>query len=258
MADWPQGVDRRVFATLDSTMAEAARLAPAFAAPTWILAHEQTAGRGRRGRDWVQPAGNFSATLIWSPTGTLEARAQRSFVAALALRDAFVAATGREAAFRLKWPNDVLLNGGKVAGILLESIGTNLAIGFGVNLLAAPMAKEVETRAPLPVSLAKETGAHLTPEAFLDLLAAAYAQREAEFTTRGFAHIRADWLRHAVRLGQEITARLPNREITGIFQTVDEQGALVLKAPDGLHHIPAADIFFAPRADERPGHAASD
>ncbi len=245
-ACWPEGVARRVTDTLDSTMSEAARSAPDLSGPTWIMALRQTAGRGRRGRGWVQPVGNFSATLLWRPVGTIEARAQRSFVAALALRDAFIAATGRDAAFRLKWPNDVLLNGGKVAGILLESIGEHLAIGFGVNLLTAPSGAGIEAAATAPVSLAAETGTRLTQEAFLDLLAPAYAAREAQYCALGFARVRADWLGHAARLGEVITARLPNRQITGTFQTLDEHGALVLKAADGIHHVAAADIFFSP------------
>ncbi len=105
--------------------------------------------------------------------------ALRSFAAALALRDAFVALTGLPQAFTLKWPNDVLLNGQKVAGILLEASGDVLAIGIGVNLIAAPPPEAVEPGAVTPVSLLSETGLRITPEAFLDALAPAYAAREA-------------------------------------------------------------------------------
>jgi len=244
MNTWPDGVQRRVFARLDSTMAEAARLQVDQIAPVWILALSQTAARGRRGRVWHQPAGNFSASLLMRPTGSIEARAQRSFVASLALREAFVAATGREAAFSLKWPNDVLLNGGKVAGILLESLGAHLAIGIGINLLTAPDPATLEQGSVAPVSLLAETGIRLTPEAMLDLLAVAYARWEARFLTCGFGVIRTAWLDRAARLGQVITARTGTSEITGIFQTVDDRGALVLKAADGLRHIPAADVYF--------------
>jgi BirA family transcriptional regulator, biotin operon repressor / biotin---[acetyl-CoA-carboxylase] ligase len=226
-------------------MVEAARLTPDLNGPTWLLALEQTAAKGRRGRDWVQPTGNFSATLIWQPTGSIETRAQRSFVAALALREAFVAATGREDAFSLKWPNDVLLNGGKVAGILLESHGDHLMIGIGVNLREAPPVDAVEAGAVPPVSLLGAIGTAISPEPFLELLAPAFARWEAQFTTFGFAPIREEWLRHAARLGEVITARTGDNERTGTFETVDEAGLLVLNAADGRHTISAADVFFA-------------
>ncbi|MCB1366961.1 MAG: biotin--[acetyl-CoA-carboxylase] ligase [Rhodobacteraceae bacterium] len=244
MAGWPAGTGRRIYPVLDSTMAEAQRLKDAAVGPVWLLALEQNAARGRRGRAWVQPTGNFSATYLFRPGGTLEARALRSFVAALALRDALAAATGRHDNLSLKWPNDVLLQGGKVAGILLESLGEHLALGIGVNLVAAPPPDAVEPGATRPVSLLAATGARIAPEDFLDLLAAAFARREAEFTTYGFAPIRNAWLAGAARLGTEITARTGNSAITGIFETVDEQGCLVLKASDGRHRIAAADVFF--------------
>jgi BirA family transcriptional regulator, biotin operon repressor / biotin---[acetyl-CoA-carboxylase] ligase len=246
MQSWPQGVQCRVFDTIDSTMIEAARIAPELTGPTWIFSREQTQGRGRRGRDWVQPSGNFSATLIWRPDGSIETRALRSFVAALALREAFVAATGREDGFALKWPNDVLLNGGKVAGILLESIGEHLAIGFGVNLVAAPPLDMVEIGAVPPVNLFSEVGLKLDSKEFLNLLATAFDRLELQFTTYGFAPIRAAWLQHAAKLGEVITARTNTTAVTGTFQTVDEQGMLVLKAADGTHRIAAADVFFEP------------
>ena len=111
-------------------------------------------------------------------------------------------------------------------------------------LVAAPPPDAVEPGATRPVSLLAATGARIAPEDFLDLLAAAFARREAEFTTYGFAPIRNAWLAGAARLGTEITARTGNSAITGIFETVDEQGCLVLKASDGRHRIAAADVFF--------------
>jgi len=249
VAHWPEGVDRKVHATLDSTMAEAARVAPDLTRPTWILAHEQTAGKGRRGRPWSMPAGNFAATLVLRPTEPPAQVALRSFVAALALRDAFVAATGREDAFALKWPNDVLLNGGKVAGILLESLGvgarvSHLSIGIGVNLAAAPEAADLEPGAVRPVSLKGETGTTIAPEAFLDLLAPAYARFEVQFSTYGFAPIRTAWLTHAARLGDVITARTGNSETTGTFRDIDAEGNLILETAKGRVPIAAADIYF--------------
>ncbi len=246
---WPDGVGRRILAATDSTMAEAARIAPDLAGPEWVLAHEQTAARGRRGRGWVQPKGNFSASLVMRPEGSPAEAALRSFVAALAVREASVAATGRDDLFTLKWPNDVLLNGGKLAGILLESVGqgsgvTHLIVGIGVNLIHAPDTSQLEAGAVAPVSLKGETGAHVTPEAFLDLLAPAFARYEAQLATYGFVPIRTAWLTQAARLGETVTARTGAEEITGTFQTVDEAGNLVLETPKGSRAIPAAEIYF--------------
>lgn len=248
-AGWPAGTGRLVHDRLDSTNAEGARLAAGLTGPAWVLAREQTAGRGRRARAWASPPGNFHATLVLKPAEPPEIVALRSFVAALALRDAFVAATGLPQAFALKWPNDVLLNGGKVAGILLESGSqgagvSSLCIGIGVNLIAAPDPAQVEPGALRPVSLLSETGLRLAPETFLDHLAPAYAAREARFVAEGFAPIRADWLAHAARLGERITARTGRDTREGIFETVDASGNLVLRTGTGVIAFPAADVFF--------------
>lgn len=246
---WPSGYGRRVLGQVDSTLSEAARLAPTLSGPEWILAHRQTAARGRRGRAWVAPEGNFAATLVLRPEEPAERAALRSFVAALALFDALVAVTGRAEAFALKWPNDVLCHGGKLAGILLESAGAGprldyLAIGIGVNLIAAPPAEAVEPGAVAPVALMPETGARVTPEEFLAQLATAYAGAEAQFATYGFAPIREAWLARAARLGETVTARTATSETRGRFETVDETGNLVLETPRGRVRIPAADVYF--------------
>jgi len=224
-------------------------MAPTLTQPTWVLALEQSAARGRRGRAWVMPKGNFAGTLVMRRTEAPEVVALRSFVISLALHDALVTLTGRPEAFGLKWPNDVLLNGGKLAGILLESIGSgqgvqHLAIGIGVNLVAAPGAAEVEPHAIRPVSLADQCGVVVEPEDFLAHLAAAYAVHEARFQTYGFEPIRTAWLARAARLGEVITARMPAREVTGTFEDVDASGNLVLRTPRGVETIPAAEIYF--------------
>jgi BirA family biotin operon repressor/biotin-[acetyl-CoA-carboxylase] ligase len=242
-------VGRRVLAEVDSTNAEAARIARTLAGPEWILALSQTAARGRRGRAWVNPKGNFSATYVMAPTAPPDQMALRSFVASLALYDAFVGVTGRTEGLALKWPNDVLLNGGKVAGILLETINsgvktTNLAIGIGVNLRAAPPAEAVEAHALRPVSLAGETGTTIAPQDFLDILAPAYDYWERQFTSLGFTPIRNAWLSRAARIGQVITARTGTDEITGTFETLDETGNLVLTTAKGRRAIPAGDVYF--------------
>lgn len=240
---------RRILPSVDSTNAEAGRLAAGLDGPMWILALEQTGGRGRRGRPWVSPRGNFHATLVMRPDGSSLALALRSFAAALALRDACVALTGLPGAFKLKWPNDVLLNGGKLAGILLESQGQGgrpayLAIGFGVNLIAAPGVAQVEPGAVPPVSLLDETGLRIGPEKFLAALAPAYAHWEAIYAADGFAPLREAWLAHAARLGEPIRARTGAETHHGLFETVDAQGALILQTGTGRLAIPAAEIFF--------------
>ncbi|MCA0045279.1 biotin--[acetyl-CoA-carboxylase] ligase [Celeribacter litoreus] len=241
---WPEGVGRTVLPTVDSTMSEAARVAASSAFPQWIMAHEQTAAHGRRGRHWSNPAGNFAATLLMFPTEAPELVALRSFAAALALHDTFIAVTGRTDPFSLKWPNDVLLNGGKVAGILLERGPSHLAIGIGINLAHAPGVSEVEAGAVAPVSLADETGALVTPEEFLDVLAPTYATWESQFTTYGFAPLREAWLSRAARLGEVIRARTMTEEHTGTFETIDAFGNLVLATTKGKLAIPAAEVYF--------------
>jgi BirA family biotin operon repressor/biotin-[acetyl-CoA-carboxylase] ligase len=187
--------------------------------------------------------------LALQPVEPAEQVALRSFAAALALRDACVAVTGFATGFKLKWPNDVLLNGGKLAGILLESSGvgqgvSQLSIGIGVNLIAAPTPDQVEPGAVLPVSLLAETGLRISPESFLTALAVAYDRWETEFVNNGFASLRAEWLAHAARLGEVITARTGTRSESGVFETIDAAGALVLKTPHARRAIPAAEIFF--------------
>ncbi len=240
---------RIVLPEIDSTNAEGFRRAGALAGPIWILAGLQTAGRGRRARPWSSPQGNFHGTLVLKPTEPPETVALRSFAAALALRDALVALTGLPQSFTLKWPNDVLCNGGKLAGILLESQGLGglspvLCIGIGVNLIAAPDASQVEAGAVPPVSLLHETGLRITPEVFLDALAPAFAQWEATFTTEGFAPLRAEWLAHAARLGDTIRARTGSETREGVFETIDSAGNLILRMAHGPVAIPAAEVFF--------------
>ena len=244
LSEWPLGYERRVLAEVDSTMLEAARQASRLTGPTWICALEQTAARGRRGRAWVNPKGNFAATLVIPTSDAPDQRALRSFVAALALFDALVAVSGRVDGLALKWPNDVLLTGGKVAGILLESLGAHLAIGIGVNLVEAPDMSAVEERAVPPVSVLSAMGVEVGQEVFLDMLATAFARHDAQFITYGFAPIREAWLSRAARLGEAITARMGEREVIGTFETVDAEGRIVLNTRTGRQAIAAADIFF--------------
>lgn len=245
---WPTGVGHVALDEVTSTLDVAREQAGQFPAPTWITATRQTASRGRRGRPWAAPLGNFYGTLAL-PCSAPETASLRSFVAALALHDALRSVMGDGPSLALKWPNDVLLNNGKVAGILLESLMVQgrmwgVAVGIGVNLVSAPALDQVEEGAVYPVSVKGESGVDVTPDAFLVPLARAFAHWDHTLTTHGFEPIRRAWLARAARLGETITARLPTETITGRFDTVDENGYLTLTTANGPRHIAAADVFF--------------
>ena len=231
------GIDRIVLDEVDSTSAEAMRRMPD--KPTWILARQQTAAKGRRGRVWYMSPGNFAASLIFR-SGDAPARlALRSFSAALALHDA-LSGFG-VSGLALKWPNDVLLDGGKLAGILLESPTPGiLVVGIGINLIAAPDRAEVERGAVRPVSLLEIAGLRITPEQMLDALVPAFAAREAQ----PFQRIRADWLVRAARMHQPIGVRTMTETVEGTFDGLDPDGRLVLGTPDGPRLIAAGDVVF--------------
>lgn len=246
---WPEGVARHVLERVDSTNAEALRMAPQLSGPTWIMARRQEAGRGRRGRAWTDPQGNFAGTLLLRPAGGASDAARLSFVAALAVHDALKSLCGPQLNLSLKWPNDVLLNGGKLCGILLESSGSGgqvaaLAIGIGINLAAAPDVDGIEPGALRPVSLKDETGLELTQDEVLDALAASFDHWWRQHRDYGFAPIRTAWLARAARLGETVTARTATAETVGRFDGIDDSGALILTGPRGRTLIPAADIFF--------------
>ncbi|MDC1399307.1 biotin--[acetyl-CoA-carboxylase] ligase [Yoonia sp.] len=243
---WPEGYARVVLDSVDSTMSEAARRAPNIDRPTWIIAKTQTSARGRRGRPWVVPEGNLNATLIMRPEATALEAAKRSFLAANALYQALAIYVPSEK-LSLKWPNDVLLSGGKVAGILLESSGQGpfvdwLSIGVGVNLKHTP--EGVTEASFAPTSLMAAGGWEVEPLDFLATLADAYATQEAKLLRLGFGRIREDWLSQAARLGEVITARTGREDVTGIFDSIDKDGNLVLITGTGPRAISAADIFF--------------
>jgi len=250
MTAWPAEYRRLILDSVDSTNAEAARRAadPGTETPLWILAHRQTAGRGRHGRAWSAPAGNLNATLLCRPALETGVAAQLSFAACLATAD-FLAWVAPRAEVRLKWPNDALLNGAKVAGILLESAGRGrrpdwLAIGIGVNLQAAPGTGEIAPGHHPPTSLTAEGGTPLTPEAALTYLAARYAHWQVQHARAGFAPLRAAWLARAVGLGQRLTARLAGTSMSGVFEDMDGAGRLVLRTPSGLRRVAAADLLL--------------
>ncbi|MDB6176133.1 biotin--[acetyl-CoA-carboxylase] ligase [Paracoccus sp. Z330] len=247
--EWPQGYGRHVIDRVDSTNAEAFRMAPSLAGPTWIMARRQEAGRGRRGRAWIDPVGNFAATLVMQTQSGPADAARLSFVAALAVHDALIRLCGPRLNISLKWPNDVLLNGGKLSGILLESSGSGgrvnaLAIGIGINLISTPPQDAVEKGALRPVSLQDEAGVVLTPDDVLPAVAQGFDHWFRQDRDYGFAPIREAWTARAARLGETVTARTGTSETTGRFEGMDETGALVLMTSRGRVAIPAADIYF--------------
>lgn len=250
--DWPVGVDRRILDETDSTNAEAARLNADPGGPVWVLARRQTRGRGRRGRAWRDPEGNFAATFLQRPASLPSEAALRSFVAALALADALEAVAGVGDRLTLKWPNDVLLDGAKLAGILLEAGAGYLCVGIGVNLAAAPDPLTLEPDALAPVSLLAATGQQIAPETLLNDLAPAYDRWDRQLRQFGFAPVRTAFLSRAAAPGQGVTARIGTRRVQGVFDTIDESGALVLRTPEGRVTLAAADVHFSEPPKDRP------
>ncbi|HEX4160762.1 MAG TPA: biotin--[acetyl-CoA-carboxylase] ligase [Rhizomicrobium sp.] len=243
---WPQGYLLRHLEEADSTNEEARRLAMAgAAAPLWILADRQTKGRGRRGREWQAPAGNLTATLLLRPESPLARCAQLSFTAALAAAG-MIAQYAPAAEVSLKWPNDVLVHGRKIAGILLESAGNApgrpdwLAIGIGANLAAHP------TDVEFPATSLAALGAQVpAPQEALASLAAQWARWYELWMERGFGPVRDAWLARAAGLGTRIRARLAGGETHGMFEGIDEGGALLLReSPGRLRVISAGEVFF--------------
>lgn len=242
MTGWPQGYGLKRYEAIDSTNAEARRLAASGeAGPLWLLAARQTAGRGRRGRSWDTASGNLAATLLFSPDWNQGAWAQLSFVAAIATADMVASLAASKARVALKWPNDVLANGKKLAGILLETVGASaLAIGIGVNLACHPDGTE------FPATSFKALGATPpSPDQALTALATEFAKWYEVWRAGSFLPIREAWLARATGLGTRIRARLAAEERSGMFEGIDENGALLLNEGFGRSSVlPAADIFF--------------
>ncbi len=248
MPRFPSGADLLVFDTLDSTSLDAKRRIEAGeAGPRWIIAHKQTAGYGRRGRDWAQREGDFAGTLFFKPEAPADQLGQASFIAALALAETLDQYLPPEK-IRLKWPNDALLGGGKCAGILLEKVGAFLTIGVGINIVTAP------GDTPYPTArLMDHVDAPPSPEALAAAIDAHFWRRYRAWRAHGFEPIRQQWLLRAAGLNQEITVRLPTETLKGVFTGIDETGALVLRIAGGKRTIAAGDVFFAPPGDNSQG-----
>jgi BirA family biotin operon repressor/biotin-[acetyl-CoA-carboxylase] ligase len=233
--------------TVVSTNDEALRLATAGAEDgTLVWAREQTGGRGRQGRSWSSPPGNLYFSLVLRPDCAPAEAAQLGFVAGLALAEAIGSVAPPMIEVTYKWPNDLLLNGCKGAGILLESRsdpdGTLdcLILGVGVNLAHFPE----DTSFPA-TSLHFEGATEVEVVALLKAFCRSFMSWTNRWLDDGFAPVRRAWLHHAHGLGEEIEVRLPRETLKGIFKDLDERGVLVLELPDGAsREISAGDVYF--------------
>lgn len=200
---------------------------------TLVWVREQTAGRGRYGRDWTSPPGNLYLSLVLRPGCSAAEAAQLGWLAAVAVGEAIASLIGPSAEVRHKWPNDVLVGGHKIAGILLESASGEdwpidwLVIGIGLNVAHHPEA----ARHPA-TDLAAED-ARVSVEDALVALANALAPWYRRWRREGFAPVRAAWLGRAWRFGQPIEARLEHETIAGVFEGVNDTGGLILRLKSG-------------------------
>ena len=199
-------------------------------------------GYGRRGRAWQSPEGNLAATLLTPLPGPLpeDGPAAYGFAAALAVRDA--AAASGAGPLSLKWPNDVLLSGRKLSGLLIELFADGerraLALGIGVNLAAAPQVDAYKTAA------LAEAGPAPAPAAFLSRLDAALTGWLSQWRAEGFAPLRTAWLAAAAGLGERAVARLPTETVEGVFEDLGPLGEMILRTPKGRRSVTAGDVFF--------------
>ena len=265
------GYPVRHFDRIDSTNAEARRLADdGERGPLWLWADEQTGGRGRMGRYWVSEPGNLYATFLISIAADPTAATQVSFVAALAVHD-MVSVLRPDLSPRIKWPNDVLIDGAKCCGVLAEVVGaspTRVAIGCGVNVAHAPEGTpypvthlsspppcgeglgvgvaQGSTRGPPPQPLPTR-GRGLTVESVFEQLSLNLSNRLKLWDEgRGFPAIRQAWGERALGLGGEVTARQGAQQIHGIFTGLAADGALILTTANGtVTHIHSGEVKFA-------------
>lgn len=199
----------------------------------WLVAAQQSAGRGRQGRQWSSPPGNFFGSALVElrpgdpPAPTL------SLAAALALIEA-VDVAAPNLPLMLKWPNDLLLGDGKLAGVLLEREGDRVVAGFGVNLASAP---------ELPDRRAASLDGLLTPHAFAPLLAASFARLLALWRSHAPGALAQAWLVRAHPVGTLLTVHVSSDEkLSGRFDGIEPDGALRLRTDGGVEIVRAGDV----------------
>ena len=235
-------------ASVGSTNEELQRLARTGAPEgTLLWALEQTAGRGRRGRRWVSPRGNLYLSVLLRPRVPPAAAAQIGFVAAVALAEALATLLPPERRIRCKWPNDLLVDGAKVSGILPEAeaaggVAEAVVLGIGVNVASFP------AEVPYPATSLAAAGATAGVAEVLERLAARLAAWYARWRGEGFAPVRERWLDVAAGLGEAIEVRLEHEVLKGRFETLDTGGALALLLPGGARRLVAAGDVFLPAA----------
>jgi BirA family biotin operon repressor/biotin-[acetyl-CoA-carboxylase] ligase len=233
----------------------------------WVVSKRQESGRGRRGRAWATPEGNLAATLLLVEGFDLKRAATLGFVAGLSLGDALDAVMsdgrvaialdgggGRGARFELKWPNDVLSGGAKMAGILLESSLLDggraaLAVGIGVNVVAYPQ------DVPYPVTSLRRLGADADAETLFVALSDAWSRNFRVWNgPGGLGAIRRRWLERAAGLGSEVAVQLEGRVERGVFETIDEECRFVIRTDSGARvTIAAGDVHFGAVASAAAG-----
>ncbi len=234
---------------LGSTNTEALdRFRDGEAGPLWVVARRQEAGRGRRGNVWVSEPGNLAASLLWPVDDVDPGQVPTlGFVAGTALASA-LAACG-VAGCRLKWPNDVLASGAKLAGLLLEAEsrpggGRAVVIGFGVNVAATPQGLPYRATCLRQMQYdtrAEDLFAHLT-DGLVD------AARRWE-CGRGFSQIRERWIADAAGIGAPVSVRMGDTLVHGIFETIDEAGRLVVRSEDGTRRtVTAGEVHLGTAA----------
>lgn len=235
------------FETLDSTNEEAKRLAKAGGGHGAVIwAKKQTSGKGRLGRSWVSAEGNLFVSILLQPEKPLTEASQLSFVTAVAVMEAIADVLPEGKAICSKWPNDIVVDEKKLGGILLESLqvpdgGKWVVVGVGVNIDSCP------PRTEFPATcLIKEGVELISAKIILSRFIHHFIEHYNEWNAKGFEPARKRWLQSAWGMGQPITARLPDEEMTGVAEGIDKQGALIMKMKDGKkRHILAADVFPA-------------
>jgi len=231
--------------TLGSTNAEAlARARAGERGPMWVMAARQTAGRGRRGNTWTSEPGNLYASLLLTENLPAAHLPELCFVVALAVLDAVAECAPHLASrIKLKWPNDLLLDGAKFVGILIEGETVRdrsiVVAGIGVNCAHHP------ADIGYPVTDLAANGAVVTPAELMRCLSRTMRARLAQWDLGlGFAAIRAEWLIHAAGIGGNIRVRLADRELHGRFESLDRIGRLMLRMPGGnLEAITVGEVF---------------
>ncbi len=204
----------------------------------WLVAERQVAGRGRQGRSWQSPRGNFYGSKLVRLRAGDPAAPTLALVAGLALIDALeLAAPG--VALTLKWPNDVLRGSGKLAGILLERADDRVVAGFGVNLAVAPAIEGRETASLSDI-------ANITPTNFAPLLAGSFARLLGAWRMTEASSLAAAWEQRAHPKGTELSVHVgPDEKVDGTFDGLDADGAMRLRRDDGsIVQVRVGDVFL--------------